>query len=142
MIITEPKRVRKVGKAFRKHIPHIESVIFIESSYFFGPNNPKKTIVHFKENQAVYAFHNRDYQKFIKQKKMTKARFLEGIKALHIEDWDREYENIDVMDGEQWELIFHCSDLRRPIKIVGDNDFPPTFKKLQQLMKIDLNNKA
>ena len=73
---------------------------------------------------------------------MTKARFLEGIKALHVEDWDREYENIDVIDGEQWELIFHCSDLRRPIKIVGDNDFPPTFKKLQQLMKIDLNNKA
>ena len=65
---------------------------------------------------------------------MTKSQFLAKLRSLHIEEWDKEYMAMGVLDGEQWDLEIHFSDDRRPLIISGSNAYPPHFRSLRRLM--------
>ena len=127
-------KLRKAGKAFLKHLPYIETIIFTTDSYFSGQ---KTTTVHFQDDQAIYLTEHRfarDGRAAIPQPGMSKTKFFEEIRALHIEEWEKEYLDDTVLDGMQWNLTFYFADGHKPVKISGSNAYPPHFDGLRQLM--------
>ena len=67
---------------------------------------------------------------------MPKDKFLKKLASLHIENWQEDYVNMDVMDGTQWGLEVHFSDGHQALSIGGSNAYPPKFKSLLRLLKI------
>ncbi len=55
------------------------------------------------------------------------SELLTELKELHIDDWDQEYNDSDVMDGTQWSLDIEFSDDSEGIHIWGSNMFPNNF---------------
>ncbi len=125
---------KKVGNDFIEHIPYIKTVIFSDGSFFDGY---KTTTVCFHEDQTIYTVRSSLCDLYsMPQGGMAKAKFLSKIQSLHIENWDREYEDDTVMDGEQWSVSIHFTDGYKPLEIYGSNAYPPHFKDLQKLMTI------
>lgn len=124
---------KKVGKAFLNHIACIEKLIFTDGGFFDGH---RTTAVYFDGDQVVYEIkHSLSPAPFFPEVDLDKSEFIAELQSLHLEDWDREYVNPDILDGEQWQLTIRFSDKKRPLKIYGDNAYPPNFKKFQKLMK-------
>ena len=65
---------------------------------------------------------------------MTKAEFLNGLRGLHLGEWQGEYNNYAVFDGTQWSLEIYFSNKREPAKFSGSNAFPDNFKELLRLV--------
>lgn len=72
---------------------------------------------------------------------MTKEEFLEELREIHIGEWRHEYNAMDygvaVMDGTQWELTIEYANGRKAAKYSGDNAYPFSFDKLEELLKIE-----
>lgn len=124
---------KKVGKAFLNHVACIEKLVFTDDSFFDGY---RTTTVQFGGDQVVYEVkHSLSPAPSFPEIDLDKSEFIAELQSLHLEDWDREYVNPDILDGEQWELTIQFSDRKRPLKIYGDNAYPPNFKEFQKLMK-------
>lgn len=124
----------KTGSNFIEHLPYIETVIFSAGGYFGGF---KRMAVHFSGNQTVFDAETMNSPSAMgpaHYEGMTKSRFLAKLRLLHIEDWDKEYMALDVLDGEQWDLEIRFSDGHRPLVISGSNAYPPHFRSLRRLM--------
>lgn len=126
-------KFKKVGKAFLNHVACIEKLVFTDDSFFDGY---RTTTVQFEGDQVVYEVkHSLSPAPSFPEIDLDKSEFIAELQSLHLEDWDREYVNPDILDGEQWELTIQFSDRKRPLKIYGDNAYPPNFKEFQKLMK-------
>lgn len=125
---------KKVGKAFLNHIACIEKLIFTDGGFFDGY---RTTTVQFEGDQVVYEVkHSLSPAPPLSEiDELDKSEFIAELQSLHLEDWDREYVNPGILDGEQWELTIQFSDRKRPLKIYGDNAYPPNFKEFRELMK-------
>lgn len=124
---------KKVGKAFLNHIACIEKLIFTDGGFFDGY---RTTTVQFEGDQVVYEVkHSLSPAPSFPEIDLDKSEFIAKLQSLHLEDWDREYVNSGILDGEQWKLTIRFSDKKRPLKIYGDNAYPPNFKEFQKLMK-------
>lgn len=66
-----------------------------------------------------------------------KDEFIAGLKELHIGEWKKDYNDLDALDGTQWELEIYLGDAREPIRISGHNAFPYNFKDLLGFLGID-----
>lgn len=95
------------------------------------------TTVHFDGDQVVYEVEHSlsPVPSLPEIGDLEKNKFIAKLQSLHLEDWDREYANPAILDGEQWELTILFPDRKRPLKICGDNAYPPNFKEFQKLMK-------
>ena len=60
-----------------------------------------------------------------------KEDFISGIKALHIGEWKRTYNDPLVMDGTQWGLDIYYNNGRKAVKISGSNAYPYNFEGLK-----------
>lgn len=125
---------KKIGKVLLKHIPFIKNVMFSAGSYFDGLD---VTTVCFQANKTIYTTEHQFPSKGlapVSQEGMPKGQFLEGIRVLHIENWEKDYDDPTVMDGEQWNLTIEFSDGYGPVEIGGSNAYPPHFDSLRRLM--------
>lgn len=130
---------KRIGIAFLKHLPYIETVIFSAGGYFEGY---RKTTVHFDCDQAVFDKETLlSYVHSIRSEELTKAKFLTRLRLLHIEHWYKEYIAPNFLDGDQWELEFRFSDGHDPLKIYGSNAYPPHFNSLRGLMTVPSGKK-
>ena len=69
-----------------------------------------------------------------------KEDFISGIKALHIGEWKRTYNDPLVMDGTQWELDIYYNNGRRSTKISGSNAYPYNFEDLKEFLEVEMEN--
>ena len=69
-----------------------------------------------------------------------KEEFISGIKALHIGEWKRTYNDLLVMDGTQWELDIYYNNGRRPVKISGSNAYPYNFEDLKEFLEVEMED--
>ena len=53
----------------------------------------------------------------------TKDEFINGLKRIHIGEWKRDYENLDILDGTQWSLELYFSNDKKAVKIYGSNAY-------------------
>ena len=69
-----------------------------------------------------------------------KEEFISGIKALHIGEWKRTYNDLLVMDGTQWELDIYYNNGIRPTKISGSNAYPYNFDDLKEFLEVEMED--
>ena len=69
-----------------------------------------------------------------------KEEFISGIKALHIGEWKRTYNDLLVMDGTQWELDIYYNNGRKAVKISGSNAYPYNFEDLKEFLEVEMEN--
>ena len=69
-----------------------------------------------------------------------KEDFISGIKALHIGEWKRTYNDPLVMDGTQWELDIYFNNGRRSTKISGSNAYPYNFEDLKEFLEVEMED--
>ena len=69
-----------------------------------------------------------------------KEDFISGIKALHIGEWKRTYDDPLVMDGTQWELDIYFNNGRRSTKISGSNAYPYNFEDLKEFLEVEMED--
>lgn len=69
-----------------------------------------------------------------------KEEFISGIKALHIGEWKRTYNDLLVMDGTQLELDIYYNNGRRPTKISGSNAYPYNFDDLKEFLEVEMED--
>jgi hypothetical protein len=65
---------------------------------------------------------------------VTKAAFLNKFYKLHIGEWNHKYEDPDIYDGTQWELVIEYEN-RRNRTYWGSNKFPYNFEELLGVME-------
>lgn len=46
--------------------------------------------------------------------------------------WNSHYDNTEIMDGTQWEIVFRCGESQ--LKSYGSNAYPAEFKKFIRLL--------
>ena len=66
---------------------------------------------------------------------MNRSDFLHILEEIHIGKWKREYVDIDVLDGTQWDLTIEYTDGSK-LDFYGSNDYPDNFRKLLDLMEM------
>ena len=69
-----------------------------------------------------------------------KEDFISGIKALHIGEWKRTYNDPLVMDGTQWELDIYYNYGRKAVKISGSNAYPYNLDDLKEYLEVEMEN--
>ena len=69
-----------------------------------------------------------------------KEEFISGIKALHIGEWKRTYNDPLVMDGTQWELDIYYNNGRKAVKISGSNAYPYNFDDLKEYLEVEMED--
>ena len=69
-----------------------------------------------------------------------KEEFISGIKALHIGEWKRTYNDLLVMDGTQWELDIYYNNGRKAVKISGSNAYPYNFEDLKEFLEVEMED--
>lgn len=67
---------------------------------------------------------------------MNKQSFLSELRDIHIGEWKHGYDNPNVLDGIQWELVIGYTD-KRSRKYWGSNAFPYNFRELLELMEME-----
>ncbi len=127
-------RCQKIGKVFLKHILFIKTVTFSAGGYF---DCLDVITVQLQANKTIYTMEHPFSSEGlapVSQEGMSKRQFLEEIQDLHIENWKKDYDDLTIMDGEQWSLTIEFSDGYGPVEITGSNAYPPHFESLRQLM--------
>ena len=69
-----------------------------------------------------------------------KEDFISGIKALHIGEWKRTYNDPLILDGTQWELDIYYNNGRKAVKISGSNAYPYNFEDLKEFLEVEMED--
>ena len=69
-----------------------------------------------------------------------KEDFISGIKALHIGEWKRTYNDPLVMDGTQWGLDIYYNNGRKAVKISGSNAYPYNYEDLKEFLEVEMED--
>ena len=64
----------------------------------------------------------------------NKQELLDILRTIHIGEWEHRYDNPDILDGTQWELIIEYSNGRKREEYYGSNAFPTNYDELTKLM--------
>ena len=137
-----PSQAELRAEKFNANLPHLCRVEFNIDSYSTGYEERTYVI----EDDEVIATANRGCYTApcepCDDVEMDKETLLEGLAALHIGEWRREYDpkrfDIAVCDGFTWYLNLYFRDGARPVKIDGCNDSPYNFDELLELFDIQL----
>jgi hypothetical protein len=57
----------------------------------------------------------------------------ELIDQLHVTEWEKEYVNMDIMDGTQWSLTVSEGESVL-VECYGSNEYPPQWDKLRETL--------
>lgn len=64
--------------------------------------------------------------------------FINNFRNINVECWNSQYIEPYIFDGEQWELVVKYQGLREKVWM-GNNYYPPNWRELLRLFRIDLN---
>ena len=121
-------------------IGRIEEVRLTLSGFFYG----RKIKIIQRDGLKIRALTNRDLHNPENTLDLEEpleysdewVDFIEGLKRLHIGEWNHKYYNYNVLDGTQWELTISWGpELTRTY--YGSNKYPYNFDKLLELMEMD-----
>lgn len=112
------------------------SVKFSRGGYFEGV----ETIQAIRTNEGILLFaipyrrtHKLPVHRVMSEKEW--GRLLKRLfEELHICDWEREYCDWRILDGEQWNLELLAAG-NRSLRITGSNDYPPEWDALLRLFR-------
>lgn len=137
----EPEREEIADKALNDRLQDIQSIVIEYGGYFGGTE--KRTITFEGEKILV----EKEYTLRILSPEelqqnpaeefhdMEKAEFLEEFADLHLGEWEKEYENLNVLDGTQWSVVIKFSS-GKAFKSNGSNRFPYNFNGFLDLVGI------
>lgn len=137
----EPEREEIADKALNDRLQDIQSIVIEYGGYFGGTE--KRTITFEGEKILV----EKEYTLRILSPEelqqnpaeefhdMEKAEFLEEFADLHLGEWEKEYENLNVLDGTQWSVVIKFSS-GKAFKSYGSNRFPYNFSGFLDLVRI------
>ena len=137
----EPEREEIADKALNDRLQDIQSIVIEYGGYFGGTE--KRTITFEGEKIMV----EKEYTLRILSPEelqqnpaeefhdMEKAEFLEEFADLHLGEWEKEYENLNVLDGTQWSVVIKFSS-GKAFKSYGSNRFPYNFSGFLDLVRI------
>lgn len=137
----EPEREEIADKALNDRLQDIQSIVIEYGGYFGGTE--KRTITFEGEKILV----EKEYTLRILSPEelqqnpaeefhdMEKAVFLEEFADLHLGEWEKEYEDLSVLDGTQWSVVIKFSS-GKAFKSYGSNRFPYNFSGFLDLVRI------
>lgn len=137
----EPEREEIADKALNDRLQDIQSIVIEYGGYFGGTE--KRTITFEGEKILV----EKEYMLRIpspeelqedsvdESRGMDKAEFLEALADFHLGEWEKEYEDLNVLDGTQWSVVIKFSS-GKAFKSNGSNRFPYNFNGFLDLVGI------
>ena len=123
---------------FNDRLDSISKLVFTIGGFFCGHETRTFTIsddqVLVDVEKTMISMDKEEYGPY------RKEEFISGIKALHIGEWKRTYNDLLVMDGTQWELDIYYNNGRRPTKISGSNAYPYNFDDLKEFLEVEMED--
>lgn len=126
--------------SFQHELATLEKIEFSIGGYFGRSNT---TVIRFRDTDVVFeqsTFESSYYHKGHKIQNRhvipnAKPIFLKALADLHLEKWEDDYVDPDILDGTQWELelTFKNGTART---WDGSNAYPPNFTSLCELMGV------
>lgn len=108
---------------------NIVEISFSDGGYFGG----YKTINFAKYNNTYFLCTDHSLECNPKKKEISAFDWYKVVSTLYdqffIAEWDKEYNNPDVLDGEQWELTIKFND-GNIVEYWGSNAYPKLFEEL------------
>lgn len=65
---------------------------------------------------------------------LEREQFLTAVQACHLEDWQREYFNLQILDGTQWSLTCYYQGRKQTFTAEGSNDYPASYERVKNLL--------
>ena len=123
---------------FNKALDSMSQLVFTIGGFFCGHETRTFTVsdgqVLVDVEKTMISMDKEEYGPY------RKEEFISGIKALHIGEWKRTYNDLLVMDGTQWELDIYYNNGRRPTKISGSNAYPYNFDDLKEFLEVEMED--
>ena len=136
-----PTKAEEKEITLRENIPYISKITFSIGGFFGGYETRTITI---DEDPHLHV----DHSCFLwpsnlpseAELSLTKEELFKGLSNLHLSQWHKRYDNINVLDGTQWALTIAFSNGFRTIHITGSNAYPYNFQALRELLGIPDND--
>ena len=113
----------------------VTSIHFSVGGYFQGIS--EVTITRYEKNALVRVKKSHSIEE-IPEKRITVKKWNRIVNALYrqmyLHEWKKNYDDPDVMDGEQWELKIKLTGNRRR-NYGGSNAYPPYWSELKKLFR-------
>lgn len=120
---------------FNEALESMSQLMFTSGGFFCGQETRTFTIsddqVLVDVEKTMISMDKEEYGPY------RKEDFISGIKALHIGEWKRTYNDPLVMDGTQWELDIYYNNGRKAVKISGSNAYPYNFEDLKEFLEVE-----
>ena len=123
---------------FNKALDSMSQLVFTIGGFFCGHETRTFTVsddqVLVDVEKTMISMAKEEYGPY------RKEEIISGIKALHIGEWKRTYNDLLVMDGTQWELDIYYNNGRRSTKISGSNAYPYNFEDLKEFLEVEMED--
>ncbi len=142
-VVYSPSQVEIKAQQFQDNIDYIKQIRFVHGGHFSGYWTYTISIdeehIHYDVEHTFLEKpsnlpNTADYP-------MSKADFLEGLRALYIGEWLPKYSSarfgIWVMDGKDWSLEFEYSNGVKTARYSGMNSCPYNFEKFMELCGVN-----
>ncbi|MCD8373401.1 MAG: hypothetical protein LUD27_08910 [Clostridia bacterium] len=114
--------------SYVENISHINKIKFTSGGYFGGYKTTIFTFIYNKVYvKTIDANAEEGLMNLGQRSAISKEEILDGIKRLHIFEWQRSYYNGHVYDGHQWGLDIIFSNGRKPFISSGSNAYPYNY---------------
>lgn len=135
----QPTRAELKERAFDQALEHMSKLMFRVSGFFQGFETRTVTISGDDVNIHVDSspFGRLPDLDLDQDFSRNKKEFIEELKDIRIGNWKKEYIDLCVLDGTQWELEIRFSNGRRAFKTGGSNAYPYNFDQLMALLEVD-----
>ena len=119
------------------HIDCIESITFEYGGFCDGTE--KRTISHNGDEIVVdREFYNGlSDDGIVPYEGKTWTELLEDLESVSIDDWDEEYDDLDVLDGTQWSLDIEYNDGTESRHYWGSNKYPKNFDDFLEIIEME-----
>lgn len=137
----EPEREEIADKALNDRLPDIQSVVVEYGGYFGGTEirtitfEGEKILVEKEYMLRIPSPEELQEDPVDESRGMDKAEFLEALADFHLGEWEKEYEDLNVLDGTQWSVVIKFSS-GKAFKSNGSNRFPYNFNGFLDLVGI------
>lgn len=141
----EPEREEIADKALNDRLQDIQSIVVEYGGYFGGT---EKRMITFEGEKILV---KKEYMLRIPSPEelqedpndefrgMEKMEFLEELADFHLGEWEKEYEDLNVLDGTQWSVVIRFAT-GKAFKSEGSNRFPYNFYGFLDLIGFSEND--
>lgn len=131
--VAYPKTRKEIAtEKFERDLEYLYRFSFNIGGYFGGYQTYTVTL---KDNGGIgyyveHSFISEPTNLETAEAPFTKEEFLEMLTDLHLGEWHKKYEDVNVLDGTQWELSLEFSNEKPKAVFYGSNQYPWCFNKL------------